>query len=98
MNKTYKLSYILPVVIIVLVFAFSAFDNKENNTQPVPVIQDKDHVNKPAELVSSRKSSSEFENISLFNKSGKDNSSALNTFVSKASFLKIDRRSLQQFN
>jgi hypothetical protein len=97
MNKTNKLSYILPVVIIMLVLIFSAFDNSGDIHQVAP-IAGKDHVNKSAELVNSKKSTSSFEKVSLFNKSTKANRSALNTFVSDASFLTVDKNSLQQIN
>jgi hypothetical protein len=98
MNKTNKLSYILPVIIIALIFAFSAFDSSVNTIQPEPVIKKQERVNKPAELVSSRKSTAAFENVSLFNRSAKDNRSALASFVSKASFLTVDKSSLSRIN
>ncbi len=97
MNKINKLSFILPIVVIMLVFLFSAFDSNINNQQVIKSA-DKDHVNKSLELVNSRKSGSSFENVTLFNKSVKDNSSALNSFVSDASFLTVDKNSLSQIN
>lgn len=101
MKNFNKLSYIFPIVILILVFVFSAFNNSESNykyyTKGIK-ISDLNHFNKSAELVNSRKQVSAFNSVSLFDKSTKDNRNVLNSFVEKASFLSVKKETLKDFN
>lgn len=96
MKNTYKLNLIFAALFLcVIVFAFSAFDVNENNTEGNTEIRSSKHKNSAFELVNSRKGTSDFVQTNLFNKSNKDNSTVLNSSVSDASFLKLNRNVLQ---
>src|SRR5689334_3324862 len=96
MNKTYKLSYLLPVVIIALIFVFSAFDTKETKVTVQPAM-DKNHTNKAAELVNSRKNGQNFEKIDLFKRNA-NSSRQVSNAVSKSSILNINKDMLSRIN
>jgi len=99
MNKIYRINIItLAAIIIALTFSFSAFNVGENSKQQLPVVTDKNHTNKAAELVNSRKTLFSFRDVSLFTKNQKDNQQALTSFVSEASFLMIDKSALRDVN
>lgn len=98
-NKYYKnlikatLS-LLPFTIII--FFFSAFDS-EQNSLPAGYV-DKNHINASAELIRSKRGIFNFKHYDLFSKSNDVNLSALNTFVSKSAFLRLERNELDKFN
>lgn len=96
MNKTYKLSYFLPVVLIALIFVFSAFDTKENKITVQPAV-DQNHTNKAAELVNARKNGQNFEKINLF-KRNTNSSRPVSNAVSKSSVLNINKDMLSRIN
>lgn len=99
MKKAYRINLIFAVLFMgVIVFAFSAFNVEENTTLTKPQTTPEKHKNSAAELISSRKTTGNFETAMLFTQSNKDNSAIINTAVSQASFFKLDRAALRQLN
>lgn len=67
MKKSYKINIIFTVLFLCIVaFAFSAFNNTENNTVTKPETTAGKFKNSASELVKSRKNGSNFESVNLF--------------------------------
>lgn len=98
MNKIYRLNILILIFAIAFVLQFSAFNLSENNSEQFTEQTGKIHTNSAAELVASRKTIHSFNDISLFKRSNKDNSNALNSFASNVSLLKIDKAGLRSMN
>lgn len=77
-------------------FSFSAFEPVENDQ--VNQINAQKHHNSAFELVKNHRSTASFSNVELFTVNQVENHDALNGFVSKASFLKIDAQRLREIN
>src|SRR4030095_15905645 len=98
MKKIYGI-FVL-ILAIVLVIPFTAFNvNKDQSEINPPDLQqaDKNHINSAAELVNS-KTAFVFSTFNLFKRSSKPNSSALNSFVSGATTLNINKVTLRNNN
>ncbi|MEO8513071.1 MAG: M12 family metallo-peptidase [Ignavibacteria bacterium] len=99
MKKAYKINLIFTAVFLcVIVFAFTAFNIEDNTSVLKPEVTTGKFKNSASELVNSRKNGSNFETVSLFKASIKDNSVITSSAVSRASFFSLDRTALAQLN
>jgi hypothetical protein len=91
MKKVYRINILaLLIAVTGFMFSFTAFDLNDDDPVPQGDFLTKGHKNTAAELLRLRKNSgSYFESIKLFRNSSTDNSSILNSAVSKASFLHL---------
>ena len=88
---------LLSIVLLGLLFSFSAFDTNTGNVTAELNIKGINHINTAAEIVKNSRSSN-FLNVSLFNKTASADSKALNEFVNGAVELRINRSQLNDFN
>lgn len=96
MKKINKLKYFLPfAAIAALVITFSAFDNADKNRQVMAAL-DKDHTNKAAELVNSRRAHN-FEKVNLFTVNNSQMRNVSNA-VNRSAILNVDKSVLKSLN
>ncbi|MCX7878433.1 MAG: M12 family metallo-peptidase [Ignavibacteria bacterium] len=94
-NYFYK-SILLVIPLSLIVIIFSAFESEQTS---LPAgYKDKDHINASAELIKSKRNVFNFKSFSLFSEASEPDLHALNTFVSKSSFLRLERNELDKFN
>lgn len=97
MKRSYILNFlVIPAAVCALVFAFSAFSVDQKVTETKQVVKSQ-HKNTAAELVTSKKSTESFRDISMFSVKSGDNTAA-NQFAQNVSSLKIDSRVLSSLN
>jgi hypothetical protein len=90
-----NLAFITIPVFLIITF-FTAFDAKYSS---LPAgYTDKNHYNASLELIKTKRGIMNFQGVSLFKKSEEVNTQAINNFVNKASFLKIQTAKLNDFN
>src|SRR4030095_4772966 len=86
------------IVAIVLILPFTAFDVSNDGSGLSIQQADKNHLNSAAELVNSKKGTYNFSSFNLFKRNNKPNSAALNSFVSGATVLNIDKSALRNIS
>lgn len=77
-------------------FSFSAFEPVENDQ--LQKLNSTKHYNSAFEIVKNHRLTASFSSVELFTVNQIENHDALSSFVSKASFLKIDGQRLQEIN
>lgn len=98
MKNTYKLNLIFAALFLgVIVFAFSAFNVKENNTVKDNTSVSEKHRNSALQLIENKKSTAaNFTSVNLFKKSSKDNKAVINSALSEGVVFELDRIALSQ--
>ncbi|MCC6866122.1 MAG: zinc-dependent metalloprotease [Ignavibacteria bacterium] len=97
MKNSYKLNLLFAVLFLcVIVFAFTAFNVKENDAVLNNTLRNNIHKNSALQLVNSKKDHSEnFENVDLFKLSSQNHDAVLQNTVSKATFLNVNNSALR---